>query len=134
MIKSKKARLSLLVALFALLALGVGCEEKKGLRITGFEPKQGPYTGGDPVVFEGGGFTSGGAQGAEVWFGDRKGKNVRFRGNSAMVVDAPGGAVGQVVDITIRFDDGRTKKYAKAYTYIDPAAGFGVGELTDKDE
>ena len=134
MSKSTKARLWLIIASFAMLLLGAACEEKKGLRITGFEPKNGPYTGGDPVVFKGSGFTADGVRGVEIWFGDRRGKNVRFRGDSEMIVDTPGGAVGEVVDITVRFDSGRTKKYSKAYSYIDPAAGFGVGELTEKQK
>ena len=134
MSKPKIARLAIVIAALAALAMSAGCEKKKGLRITGFEPKNGPYTGGDPVVFKGGGFTADGVRGVEIWFGDKRGKNVRFRGDEAMIVDAPGGAVGEVVDITIRFDSGRTKKYAKAYSYIDPAAGFGVGELTEDEK
>ena len=114
-----------------MLALASGCEKEKGLRITGFSPKAGPYTGGDAVVFEGGGFQADGAKGVEIWFGGKRGKNVRFRGDEQMVVDAPGGSVGEVVDITVRFDGARTKKFPKAYTYIDPAAGFDVGTLTD---
>jgi hypothetical protein len=127
---TKKLVLSL--AALALLALAGGCEKEKGLRITGYEPKNGPYTGGDAVVFKGGGFTADGIKGVEIWFGEKRGKNVRFRGDDAMIVDTPGGAVGEVVDITIRFDEGRTKKLTKAYTYIDPSAGFGVGELTEE--
>ena len=128
------ARFALLLTALSLLALASGCEKEKGLRITGFSPKEGPYTGGDAVVFEGGGFQDDGVQGVEIWFGDKLGKNVRFRGDSEMVVSTPGGTVGEVVDITIRFDGARGKKFAKAYTYIDPAQGFGVGELTDKKD
>jgi hypothetical protein len=129
-----KARFALILTALSMLALAGACDKEKGLRITGFEPKTGPYTGGDAVVFSGGGFTADGVRGVEIWFGDKKGKNVRFRGDDQMIVDTPGGAVGEVVDIAIRFDGARGKTFAKAYTYIDPAAGFGVGELTDKDK
>lgn len=132
--KSTTARLALILAALSMLALASGCEKEKGLRITGFSPKQGPYTGGDAVVFSGSGFQADGVKGVEIWFGGKRGKNVRFRGDDEMVVDAPGGAVGEVVDITIRFDGARTKKLTKAYTYIDPAAGFGVGDLTGDDK
>lgn len=128
MFRHTVVRVSLVVATLAVLA---GCEEKKGLAITGFEPKAGPYTGNDPVVFTGHGFTNEGIQGAEVWFGDKQGRNVRFRGDTEMLVDAPGGEIGEVVDIVIRFDSAKTKKFANAYTYVDPQAGFGVEELTD---
>lgn len=129
-----KARFALILAALSMLALAGACDKEKGLRITGFEPKTGPYTGGDPVVFKGGGFTADGIRGVEIWFGDKKGKNVRFRGDEEMIVDTPGGAVGEVVDITVRFDGARGKKFAKGYTYIDPAAGFGVGELVEEEE
>lgn len=131
---SKTARFALLLAALSMLALASGCEKEKGLRITGFSPKEGPYTGGDAVVFKGGGFTADGQRGVEIWFGDKRGKNVRFRGDDQMIVDAPGGAVGEVVDIVIRFDGARTKKLTKAYTYIDPAAGFNVDTLTNKNK
>jgi hypothetical protein len=121
------------LAVLGLLAFAGACDKEKGLRITGYEPKSGPYTGGDAVVFKGGGFTDEGVQGAEVWFGDKKAKNVRFRGDSEMIVDTPPGDVGQVVDITIRFDAARTKKLPNAYSYIDPSQGFGVGELVEKE-
>ncbi len=125
----------LLMVVLSLAVFGVlGCEDEKGLKITGYSPKTGPYTGGDPVVFKGNGFTDEGARGVEVWFGEKRGKNVKFRGDDEMVVFSPGGAVGEVVDITIKFSDARTRKFEKAYTYVDPAAGFGVGELTEKQK
>jgi hypothetical protein len=116
------------------LAVLAACDKPSGLRITDYEPKAGPYMGGDPVVFKGSGFSAQGAVGAQIWFGDKPGRNVRFRGDTEMVVDSPGGQVGEVVDITIMFDDSRKKKLPQAYTYIDPQAGFGVGELTDSDK
>lgn len=116
----------------ALAAFALGCEEKKGLQITGIEPKTGPYMGGDPVTISGHGFSSEGAKGVEVWFGDKKGRNIRFRGDTKLVVDAPGGEVGEVVNVVVVFDDARTKTLNNAYTYVDPGQGFGVDELTDK--
>jgi hypothetical protein len=124
-----------LIFVAGLFVLGLtGCEQPKGLLINGFEPKTGPYMGGDPVVFSGHGFTQDGPVGATVWFGGREGRNVRFRGDTELVVDTPGGEIGEAVDIIIKFDDGRSKKFDKAYTYVDPQAGFGVGELTDKSK
>lgn len=118
-----------------LAAVIVGCGEKaEGLRITGYEPKTGPYSGGDPVVFHGSGFTSPKVGGAEVWFGTKRATNLRYRGDTEMVVDAPAGAVGEVVDIVVRFDNGQQRKFPKGYTYIDPAAGFGVDQLVEKKD
>jgi len=135
MARRNSTYLAAILAVLALITLGTACDkEHKGLRITGFEPKTGPYTGGDAVVFTGSGFTADGVQGVEIWFGHKQGRNVRFRGDTKMIVDAPGGAVGDVVDIKVKFDNGRSRSFPKAYTYIDPAAGFGVDQLTDKDK
>ena len=133
MLQSKQLGMLLLGAVLTLSLVACG-EQEKGLRITGLEPKAGPHTGGDTVTIYGSGFTSDGAKGVEVWFGKKRGRNIRFRGDTKLVVEAPGGSIGEVVDVIIVFDDARQKPIKDAYTYIDPGQGFTVDELTDKQE
>jgi hypothetical protein len=121
----------ILAAALALLAGAAACDKPEGLRITGIEPKSGPYTGGDPVTITGTGFSTAGQPGVEVWFGDKKGTNIRFRGDTALVVDPPAGEIGQTVDVLVRFDDARSKTIEKSYTYKDPA-GLGVDHLSNE--
>ncbi len=105
--------------LFAILALAA-CSEKKELAVTKIYPTRGPYIGGDPVTITGTGFSP--SQGITVYFGKNKARPPVIKENGEIVVDPPAGEVGQIVDVEIVFDDARTLKIPKAYTYIDPTA------------
>lgn len=122
-------------ALFLLSALclvsAAGCGEDEALKITSVEPEVGTYEGGDVVTIHGSGFQAGGAKGVKVYFGGRSAKILRFEGNDELKVESPAGTKGEVVDILVVFDDARRHTYPKAFTYTDPAAGFGVEALTE---
>lgn len=115
-----------LVLLFA-----AGCKKDKGLRIEKIEPDHGPAHGSSQITIHGSGFQSEGALGVKVYFGDKQGRNAHFQGDEKLIVDPPAGKKGDTVDLRIMFDDGRSKVIEAAYTYTDPAEGFGVDELTE---
>ena len=116
------------------LALFVGaCGKDEGLKITGVEPKQGNYQGGDIVTIQGTGFQSGGAKGVKVYFGNAAAKVLAFRGDDELRVEVPGGKEGETVDIEIIFDDSRHNKIEKAYKYINPT-GLDVKDFAVPDK
>jgi hypothetical protein len=113
----------MLQALLAgLLLFGLGattaCSEKKELSVTKIYPKRGPYLGGDPVTISGSGFSP--TQGIKVYFGKRPAGPPHIKETGEIIVEPPAGEVGQTVDVEIVFDDARTLKIPKAYTYFDP--------------
>ncbi len=107
------------LVLLALL-VAAACSEKKELGVSKIYPTRGPYIGGDPVTISGTGFSP--TQGITVYFGKNKARPPVIKENGEIVVDPPAGEVGQIVDVEIVFDDARTLKIPKAYTYIDPTA------------
>jgi hypothetical protein len=111
------ARLLPLLALAALLA--TGCDKKPGLRITGIEPKSGPYTGGTLVTVHGSGFQEGGVKGVKVYFGEKEATRVYIDGDTRIKVEPPGGEPDETVDVMFLFDDAKKLEYPKAFTYID---------------
>lgn len=119
----------LLTALSVLLVLGfAACEKEKGLKIKRISPSSGPVSGASPVTIHGSGFDSGGARDVTVFFGNRKATVMGYKGDSQLVVQPPGGKLGEVVDIMIQFGDSRYFTRKKAYTYVDTKAGFGLEE------
>ncbi|MCP4444105.1 MAG: hypothetical protein GY811_02005 [Myxococcales bacterium] len=134
MVTSISKRALLLAALFTLALGGGACSEEKGLKIKSISPKTGPANGAGNITIHGNGFKKGGAVGVEVYFGDRKARFLRFEGDAKMVVVPPPGEVGQTVDVQVIFGDGREHKFAEAYSYIDPKAGFNVNALAPGDE
>src|SRR5688572_6267688 len=104
----------------SLCVVGVfgGCNEKKELAVTKIYPKRGPYMGGDPVTISGTGFST--TQGIKVYFGKNAAGPPVIKEGGEIIVDPPAGEVGQTVDVEIVFDDARTLKIPKAYTYFDP--------------
>jgi hypothetical protein len=116
-----------LLAFSTCLALSA-CEESKELTISGVEPKKGKYLGGDHVQIKGTGFK---AMGFKVYFGGRPATNCSVDSSTVIVCDtpaSPGGAKDAVVDVEVIFDDSRTKKMEKAFTYYDPI-GTGTVEV-----
>jgi hypothetical protein len=113
-------------AVVAALALAAGCDKKPGLRITGIEPKVGPYTGGTMITVNGSGFQSDGVKGVKVYFGDKEATRVYIEGDEKMKVEPPPGEIDQTVDVMFLFDDARKLEYPKAYTYQDFSQNLGV--------
>src|SRR5688500_13987304 len=102
------------------LAFGLslaGCEESKNLSITGVEPKNGKYLGGDRVYIQGTGFSS---QGFTVYFGKKKASNCFVESSTRIACDTPAGPKNEQVDVQVVFDDSREKTQSKAFKYIDP--------------
>src|SRR5262249_44258868 len=102
------------------ILLGLACSEKKELGVSKIYPTRGPYIGGDPVTISGTGFSP--TQGITVYFGKNKARPPIIKENGEIVVEPPSGDIGQTVDVEIVFDDARTVKIPKAYTYFDPTA------------
>ncbi len=122
-------RQGLLTALIVLLTLGLaGCDKEEGLKIKRISPNSGPITGANPVTIHGTGFQTGGAREVTVFFGNRKATVMGFDGDTKLVVQPPGGKLGDVVDIMIQFGDSRYFTRKKAYSYVDTKAGFGLEE------
>ena len=119
----------LLAAATAVLVGGCGNKEP-GRRVTGFEPKTGLASGGDAVVIKGQGFKTHGVPSVKIWFGEREGSNVRFRGDDTVVVDAPAGTAGEAVTITMVFDDSGTIELPSKFTYIKEDDALSVDALT----
>ena len=129
-IYSDIARWSQRLSIVAIVALAAtGCDKKSGLRITGIEPKTGPYTGGTMVTVTGSGFQEGGVKGVKVYFGEKEATRVTIEGDESMKVEPPGGEINQTVDILFLFDDARKLEYPKAYTYQDFSQNLGPDAL-----
>jgi hypothetical protein len=117
--------LTTLVFQFGLLgAFGLSltaCEENKNLSVTGVEPKNGKYLGGDRVYIEGTGFST---QGFTVYFGKKKASNCIVESPVRLACDTPAGTKDEVVDVQVVFDDSKESTRPKAFKYIDP-----IGEV-----
>jgi len=118
----------------SVLSLVSSCSGDSGLKVTRIDPKEGPYQGGDPVSIHGNGFEK--TRPANIYFNGRPGRILSVE-NDRIIVEPPGGNLGEKVTIKIIFDDSRAKEFKDIYTYIEPNKGFGVDELTGgekKDE
>jgi hypothetical protein len=116
-----------LALVLALLGLS-GCAKKEGRRVTGWDPKAGPYTGGGTVNFTGNGLDQ---TGVKVYFGD-KAANVLYTSETMIKVEAPPGDVGKAVDILVQFDDAKAlPPIEKGYTYEDTQKDLSVDGLVD---
>ena len=97
-----------------------GCEENKNLSVTGVEPKNGKYLGGDRVYIEGTGFSN---QGFTVYFGKKKASNCFIESATRIACDTPAGTKDEEVDVQVVFDDSKESTRPKAFKYIDPIGG-----------
>ena len=113
-------RVAVAAVLVCIASLVAACSgEKPGVSVKSIHPSRGPYLGGDPVVISGTGFTP--TLIDSIRFGKNKAPRPPIvKENGDMVVEPPGGAVNQTVDIEIILNDARTIKIPNAYTYIDP--------------
>jgi hypothetical protein len=117
-----------LIAVAVLAASLAACSNQTGLAVSGLKPDKGPYIGGDPVTVTGTGFTQP-KQGIKVYFGNKRTKPPIVVSDTELRVEPPAGVVGDTVDVELFFDDARSIRMPKAYSYIDPLAGT-PGEVT----
>ena len=96
------------------------------LAVTSIEPGSGDASGGTYVRILGSGFVADGARGAKVYFGSRLGTVVRFASDSELIVQAPNGKVGEVVDVLVMFEPGGEVKIPnegfenkKGFTFVE---------------
>ncbi|MGE0546410.1 MAG: IPT/TIG domain-containing protein [Kofleriaceae bacterium] len=106
------------VPLLLLLGL-VSCgDDDTTLRVTGLSRNTGDVHGGDYIVVRGNGFTNG-ARNVKVYFGTKQGTFIRFVNDDELVVEAPGGKVGEKVDLRLDFEPGGTIKIPDAFTFVE---------------
>lgn len=91
--------------------------EPHALRITGIDPATGDVEGGGYVRIKGNRFIDDGPRNAKVYFGSRQGTVVRFASDTELIVEAPGGRTGEVVDVLVIFDPGGQFKLPGAFTF-----------------
>jgi hypothetical protein len=92
------------------------------LDVTAVLPSHGDPDGGTYVLVKGRHFLADGARNTQVYFGSRAGEVVRFASDSELIVQAPGGTPGEVVDVLVVFDPGGERKLARAFTFADKSA------------
>jgi hypothetical protein len=120
--------LALALAL-ALAVVACGNTDTK-LKVTGIDPDKGDVEGGQYVHIYGNRFVADGARNAKVYFGSRQGTVVRFANDGDLIVQAPGGKPGEVVDVLVIFDPGGELRISKAFTFVEKnTAGPSVDDL-----
>jgi hypothetical protein len=112
-------RSSLPLLLLVVLGLGACGSEDTKLKVTGIEPEKGDVEGGTYVRIKGNRFMADGTRGAKVYFGSRQGTVVRTASDSEMIVEAPGGKLGEKVDVLIIFEPGGELRIPKGFEYIE---------------
>lgn len=102
------------------------CKEDTKLKVTGVEPELGDADGGTYVRILGNRFIADGARNAKVYFGSHLGTVVRFASDSELIVQAPGGKIGDTVDVLVMFEPGGEIKIPKeafenkkGFTYVE---------------
>ena len=122
-------------ALVGTLALGACGNSGSGkLEVTGFDKTEIDATGGSYIAVSGNGFTKT-AHGAKVWFGGQPGQVIRFASDTEMIVQAPGGKVGDTVDVLFKFEPGGEVKMQKAFKFVDKTTKtMDVNDLAPGDK
>jgi hypothetical protein len=109
-----------LLALAALaLALAACGNGDTKLKVTGLDPEKGDMDGGTYVRVHGNGFLANGGRGAKVYFGSHQGTVIRFESDNELIVEAPGGKLGDTVDVLVMFEPGGELKIPHAYTFVE---------------
>jgi hypothetical protein len=93
--------------------------KSRALQVTGLEPDRGDINGGTYVVIRGSRFLADGPRAAQVYFGTRMGIVVRFASDRELIVQAPGGKPGEVVDVLVIFEPGGQLKLPNAFTFVE---------------
>src|SRR5690349_15664539 len=96
---------------------------EEALRIDGLEPAQGDINGGTYVLLKGNRFLADGPRRVEVFFGKsaayRKATVVRFASDKQLIIQAPGGKPGEVVDVLVVFEPGGQLTLPHAFTFVN---------------
>ncbi len=87
------------------------------LKVTGVEPAQGTFAGGEDVVIHGNGFQPG-RGGVTVKFGKHDATAVVVAAGDKISVTTPGGDPNSTVDVTVIFDDGKAFKLGNGFHYM----------------
>jgi hypothetical protein len=125
----------LLLLLVGLGLAAAACgETDRILKVTGLEPDRGDINGDTHVIIKGNRFVADGPRKADVYFGTqqtgyRKGSVVRFASDKQLIVKAPGGKVGEVVDVLVMFEPGGQLRIPNAFTYVLKGAGPSINDL-----
>jgi hypothetical protein len=129
-LESRRRAWSVAAALVVLAGLALaGCSEDTKLKVTGIDPKKGDFNGGQLVRITGNRFQAEGVRSAKVYFGARQANVIRFNGDYELIVQAPGGDVGQTVDVLVIFEPGGELRIPKAFTFIEPGTGADLDDL-----
>ena len=99
----------------AAVVLGCGSNDGK-LKVNGLEPRTGDAMGGQIVQINGQTFMKT-TRTVKVYFGDQIGNFIRFKSDSEMVVEAPGGKPDATVDVLVVFQPGGEITIPKAFTF-----------------
>ncbi len=103
------------------------------IKITSVAPDKGDADGGTYTMIYGTGFLNSSPRAAKVYFGARQGEVVRFASDGELIVQAPGGKPGEVVDVLVVFDPGGQTKLVHAFTFIEKTTnGPTVDDLGTK--
>ena len=89
-----------------------------GLSITGLTPERGDEAGGTYVLIRGRRFIADGPRSVKVYFGGRQGTVVRFASDGELIVQAPGGTAGDVVDVRLIFEPGGQLVLRSAFRFV----------------
>jgi hypothetical protein len=108
----------LLVSLVLGLAVACGNTDTK-LKVTDIDPNKGDSEGGQFVTIYGNRFTADGARNAKVYFGKRQGTVSRFKSDTELIVEAPGGTPNETVDVLIVFEPGGELTIPKGFTFVE---------------
>src|SRR5438874_10694148 len=104
-----------ILLLFVVGLVACGSNDNK-LKVTGLDRDSGDVEGGTYVRVYGANFMNP-TRSAKVYFGKRQGTVVRFASDGELVVEAPGGAPNETVDVLIIFEPGGEKLLQKGFTF-----------------
>ena len=106
-----------MVLLLILVALFAACgNTDTKLKVTGLDRDNGDVEGGTYVRVYGENFLNP-TRSAKVWFGHRQGTVIRFASDTELIVEAPGGAPNETVDVLITFEPGGEKVLKNGFTF-----------------
>ena len=101
--------------LFVVGLVACGSSDNK-LKVTGLDRDNGDVEGGTYVRVYGENFLNP-TRSAKVWFGHRQGTVIRFASDTELIVEAPGGAPNETVDVLITFEPGGEKVIKNGFTF-----------------
>lgn len=97
-------------------AIAASAPPPAALAITGLDPEKGDAKGGTYVRIIGTAFQAE-QRDAKVYFGSKQGKVVKIQNDTEMIVEAPAGKAGDVVDVLVVFEPGGEMKIPKGFTF-----------------